>query len=144
MPQETRGGEVKKRRRWQRASSGERGAVQQGTRGSRETPTEVEDGGQPQPPAAAGAVTRTSRFQRHGSLIRQQRSHHVLPASTSLTAAGHPNQREHNELLTRHRLKGSERSRVTCAPSPSTFLKRAISASVGTCHLCLLSPPPRS
>lgn len=144
MPQETQGGELKKRKRWQYTSSGERGAVQEGTWGSREAPTEVEGAGQPQPPAAAGAVTRTSRFQRRGPLIRQQRSRHVLPASTSLTAAGHANQREHNELLTRHRLKGSERSKVTYAPSPSKFLKRAISASVGTCHLCLLSPPPQS
>lgn len=65
----------------------------------------MEGAGQHQPPAAAGAVTRTSRFRQRGSLIRQQRSRHVPPASTSLTAAGHTNQREHNELLTRHRLK---------------------------------------
>ena len=138
------GGEEKKRKRWWYASSREQGDIQQGTQGGRETLMEAGGGGQPRPPAAAGAVTGTSRFQQQGSLIRQQHSRHVLPASTSLTAAGHTNQQEHNELLTRHRLKGSERSKVTYAPSPSKFLKRAISAFVGTCLLYLLSPPPWS
>lgn len=96
--------------------------------------------GQPGSPAAAGVVTGTSIFQQQGSLIHQQRSRHVLPASTSLTA-GHTNQQERNKLLTRQRLKGSERSKVTYAPSPSKLLKRAISTSVGTCDLYLLSPP---
>lgn len=117
--------------------------VQQGMQGGRETLTEAGGTGQPQPPAAAGAVTGTSRFQQQGSLICQQRSRHVLPVCTSLTAAGHTNQREHNQLLTRHGLKGSKRSKVTYASSPSKFLKRAISASLGTCHLYLLSPPPQ-
>lgn len=116
--------------------------VQQGMQGGTETLTEAGGTGQPQPPAAAGAVTGTSRFQQQGCLICQQRSCHVLPLCTSLTAAGHTNQWEHNELLTRHGPKGSKRSKVTYAPSLSQFLKRAISASLGTCHLHLLSPLP--
>lgn len=119
----------------------ERDGVQQGMQGSTETLTKAGGTGQPQPPAASRAVTGTSRFQQQGCLICQQRSGHVLPLCTSLTAAGHTNQWEHNELLTRHRPKGSKRSKVTYTPSLSKFLKRAISASLGTCHLHLLSPP---
>lgn len=92
-----------------------------GMPGGRETPTDAAGAGQPWPPAAAGAVTGTSRFQQQGSLIRQQHSRHVLPASTSLTAAGHTNQWEHNKLLTRHRLNGSKGQKLHMLPHPPSF-----------------------
>jgi len=124
MQQEMQGGEGKNKRKcWRYASCREREVMYNRGCGEAETQTEAGGTGQPWPPAAAGAVTGTSRFQQQGSLILQQRSRHMLPVSTSLMAAGHTNQREHNNLLTRHRLKGSERSKLHMLPHPASFRK---------------------